>query len=215
MPSPILSWLRRSSRTIRRPKPISRGRQRLLNLECLEARDVPAAWTALTSLVPSTGRNTGAGSMMLLSDGTVLVHGGHDSTSSNWFELTPNASGSYINGTFTQVASSNISRLFFTSDMLPNGKVLVLGGEYSNDPNPNLTNGGDTNSGEIYDPVANTWTAITNFPKPISATTRRKCWRMGACSAGISSARSPISGRPPPGTTAPGTWAATGNKIPQ
>ena len=49
------------------------------------------------------------------------------------------------------------------TNILPNGEVLALGGEYSNDPDPNLKNGGDTPTGEIFDPIANTWTNITNF----------------------------------------------------
>jgi autotransporter-associated beta strand protein len=100
----------------------------------------------------------GAQEMMLLSDGTVLILGGSDSESANWYKLTPNSTGSYINGTIAQVASMSVSRLFFTSDVLPSGKVFVLGGEYSG-------TGGFNNTGEIYDPVANSWSSITNFPQ--------------------------------------------------
>jgi hypothetical protein len=52
-------------------------------------------------------------------------------------------------------------RLYYSSNLLSNGKLFVLGGEYSG-PNrkPNWTN-----TGEIYDPVANTWTPIAPFPQ--------------------------------------------------
>jgi len=41
-----------------------------------------------------------------------------------WYTLTPDNTGSYINGTWTQVASlpSGYSPLFFSSAVLPDGK---------------------------------------------------------------------------------------------
>jgi hypothetical protein len=53
-----------------------------------------------------------------------------------------------------------LARYAFTSDVLPDGRVFVMGGEYSG-PNTVLNT---TNTGEIYDPVANTWTNVANFP---------------------------------------------------
>ena len=98
---------------------------------------------------------------MLLSNGKVMIQGGSDSASKNWYELTPNASGSYINGTFSHVAKANLERLFFASNVLPDGRVFVLGGEYSG---PGTTTNW-TNTGEIYNPVTNTWSSIANFPQ--------------------------------------------------
>jgi uncharacterized repeat protein (TIGR03803 family) len=87
--------------------------------------------------------------MLLLSDGTVMC--ATNSTSpSGWYRLTPDNHGSYINGTWTQLASENYSRSGFASDVLPDGRVFVAGGEY----------GTGTAKAEIYDPVANTWTEI-------------------------------------------------------
>ena len=51
--------------------------------------------------------------------------------SASWYRLTPNSSGSYINGTWTTLASMGTARLFFASNVLTSGKVMVLGGEYS------------------------------------------------------------------------------------
>ena len=45
--------------------------------------------------------------------------------------------------------------------MLKDGRVFVVGGEYSG---PNLTPN-DTNTGEIYNPVTNSWSSIPNFPQ--------------------------------------------------
>jgi Ca2+-binding RTX toxin-like protein len=128
-------------------------------VEALEARRLLAGtWSALAHLSPDPN---GSDTMLLLSDGTVMVQGGYDSASTAWYRLTPDSSGSYVNGTWTQLASMNRGRLFYASQVLPGGQVLVLGGEYSG---PN-TSQDLTNTGEIYDPVANTWTNIPNFPQ--------------------------------------------------
>src|SRR5690242_2592898 len=85
-----------------------------------------AKWTPLTNLAPSA---YGSGTMMmLLSDGTVMAQGDPTNT---WMRLTPSAKGSYAEGTWSPLASMGTERLFFASNILPNGKVFVLGGEYS------------------------------------------------------------------------------------
>jgi hypothetical protein len=52
--------------------------------------------------------------------------------------------------TWTTVASMNTGRIVHTATLLPNGKVLVAGGE--------STGKILTNSAELYDPIAGTWT---------------------------------------------------------
>jgi hypothetical protein len=97
--------------------------------------------------------------MLLLSDGSVMLSGGPlDQATSTWFRLSPDSKGSYLNGTFTTLPSMSAARLFYASDVLRDGRVFVLGGEYS-------SQGSDTNTGEIYDPASNTWTSIPNFPE--------------------------------------------------
>jgi hypothetical protein len=104
-------------------------------------------------LAPS---GTGIGTMMLLSDGTVMAQGGNiDKT---WYSLTPNAAGNYVSGTWSARASMAVQRLYFGSNILTDGRVFVVGGEYSSD-------GGFSHTGEIYNPVTNTWTGIANFPQ--------------------------------------------------
>jgi len=109
-------------------------------------------WTGLTNQP-----NFNAGSMFLMTNGTVLCNqfdnNGFYGTR-KWWKLTPDNFGSYINGTWSPVADSLNTRTFFSSAVLKDGRFLVIGGEYSDA-------GGDTNKGEIYDPVSNTWTAIT------------------------------------------------------
>ena len=105
-------------------------------------------WTPLThqpSFVASTA--------LLLTDGTVMIH---ESGGQRWFKLTPDINGSYINGTLSQQASlpSNYSPLYYASAVLPDGRLIVEGGEY------NFGNFAWTNLGAIYDPLANTWTPV-------------------------------------------------------
>jgi hypothetical protein len=95
--------------------------------------------------------------MLLLSDGTVMAQGGSNSNDAHWYKLTPDSTGSYVNGTWSNLASFNDGRRFYASDVLRDGRVFVAGGEYS-------SVGGDTNTTEIYDPVANTWTLEANYP---------------------------------------------------
>jgi hypothetical protein len=102
-------------------------------------------WTPLVNPAPEN-----IGVMLLLSDGTVMANGYYDNT---WYRLTPDSSGSYEKGTWSQLASMNYQRLYFQSAMLPSGKIFVSGGEYGNAPN---------GSAELYDPVANSWTELAN-----------------------------------------------------
>ncbi len=128
-------------------------------VECLEDRTLltGGTWTPLTNLAPDT---SGIQTMMLLSDGTIMAQGGSDSASKNWYSLTPDSSGSYVNGAWSLRASMNLERLFFPSNVLPDGRVFVYGGEYSG---PNTT-GNIVNNGEIYDPTTNSWTPVTPIP---------------------------------------------------
>ncbi len=99
----------------------------------------------------------GAEVEMLLTDGTVLVQGYQDQ---DWYKLTPDINGSYINGTWTQVASlaSNYDPYAMAEAVLADGRVLIEGGEY------NFGSFSFTNLGAVYDPVANTWTPLTPPP---------------------------------------------------
>lgn len=100
------------------------------------------------------------GPMFLLTEGTVLMNENNVGFGTRrWWKLTPDNTGSYINGTWSRVADSINARQFFSSAVLADGRLLVCGGEYS-DASGNQTQD-ETNLCEIYDPVANTWTSIT------------------------------------------------------
>ncbi len=111
-------------------------------------------WTTLTHPAPSN-----ITTMMLLTDGTVLAQG--SASTPTWYKLTPDASGSYVNGTWSPLASMSMPRLYFASNVLPDGRVFLVGGEFTGSGFDHT----NTNTGEIYDPVANTWTAIQDFPQ--------------------------------------------------
>jgi hypothetical protein len=93
----------------------------------------------------------GAGIGLQLTDGTVIFQG---NAQSDWWKLTPNKFGSYVNGTWKQIASlpSGYVPLYFASAVLADGRVIIEGGEYLNGVFS------FTNMGAVYDPVKNTWT---------------------------------------------------------
>ncbi len=107
-----------------------------------------ASWTKLKNQ-PTFQTDTA----LLLTDGTVMMH---QYNSGNWWRLTPTNTANYAAGTWTQLASmpSGYAPLYFASAVLPDGRVLIEGGEYNN------LSQDETNKGAIYDPVANTWTAV-------------------------------------------------------
>ncbi len=94
-----------------------------------------------------------AGVSLLLTDGSVMVQ---DMNSSDWWKLTPDTTGSYVNGTWTQLASlpGGYQPLYFASAVLPDGRVVVEGGEYQ------AFNPAWQTTGAIYDPQKDTWTTI-------------------------------------------------------
>ena len=141
---------------------IRRRRDGRLSLENLELRRLlTGTWTEVTNPLPNGDT---AQTMLVLSNGDILVNGGNagaetgdNDAAKAWYELTPDSTGSYANGTWTTLAPSNQGRLFYSSDVLSNGSVYVGGGEYS-------TTGGDGVTGEVYNPNTNTWTTTPDFP---------------------------------------------------
>ena len=122
---------------------------------CAVLAAFPAALHAQT-WTPLTHQPTfpGAGSAFLMTDGTVLVQ---NPDASDWYKLTPDSSGSYVNGTWSAVATmpKGYAPLYYGSAVLPDGKLIVNGGEYNGS-----NNGVWTTMGAIYDPLANTWTSV-------------------------------------------------------
>ena len=113
-------------------------------------------WSNLANVPPGGPYNFG--NPLLLTDGTVILH---RTDGRDWYKLTPSNTGSYINGTWTQIApmQPGYGPKFFASAVLPDGRVIVEGGEY------NLGNAADWGTqGAIYDPATGatgTWTPVS------------------------------------------------------
>ncbi len=111
-------------------------------------------WTTLTHTPPAP-----LGTALLLTDGTVMAQGMATSGygTGNWYRLTPTSTGSYSTGTWTTLASmpSGYSPLYYASAVLPDGRLVVVGGEYNNGAEA------ETNLGAIYNPATNSWTSIS------------------------------------------------------
>ena len=92
-----------------------------------------------------------------LTDGTVMAQGGADS---DWWKLTPDQNGSYVNGTWEQLASlpAGYSPDAFASAVLADGRLLIEGGEY------NFGSFELTNQGAVYNPQTNSWTSLDPPP---------------------------------------------------
>jgi hypothetical protein len=111
-----------------------------------------AQWTPLATASPD--KNNGV--MLLLSNGTIMCKsdaGGGDGVGDTWNLLTPDASGSYVNGTWSTIDRMAKTRLYFSSQVLQDGRVFVAGGEY----------GSGGNFGEVYDPVLDQWGSEINY----------------------------------------------------
>jgi hypothetical protein len=112
-------------------------------------------WTNVTK----ASRTASLSSPVLLTDGTVLAQ---SANGPQWYKLTPDINGNYATGTWTEVASlpviagTQYAPLYHATAVLPDGRVIVMGGEYNG-----TGTGVWTNLGAIYDPVANAWTAVT------------------------------------------------------
>ena len=110
-------------------------------------------WQALTNAPPFA-----AGAMFLLTDGTVMVQAlASGAGSPDWWRLTPDSTGSYVDGTWSQLASlpAYYGPGAYASAVLPDGRLAVEGGEFNNGV------GAESNLGAIYDPLANSWTMVS------------------------------------------------------
>jgi hypothetical protein len=110
----------------------------------------------------------------LLTDGRVLVQDAN-LTAVGWWTLTPDNTGSYINGSWSKVASppncpngyrsagadTVYSPLYYASAVLPDGRFVMIGGEYNYDYTY-VDGSGEvwSDQGAIYDPLANSWRCI-------------------------------------------------------
>ncbi len=85
------------------------------------------SWTPLNNQPVTVGGFAGVGAMLQLRDGRILVH--HENGTGNlnwgytdWYYLTPDAYGSYVNGTWSPAGNlnANYQPLYFSSQTLLN-----------------------------------------------------------------------------------------------
>lgn len=118
----------------------------------------------IPEIIDPSGNDFGPGGAvgpLLMTDGGVLIqNAGFNGQDAKIFKLTPDSHGSYVNGTWTQLASKPFISSAAAQAVLADGRILLEGGEYSNYGYDFLL----TNQGTIYDPVANTWTLV---PPPL------------------------------------------------
>jgi hypothetical protein len=116
---------------------------------------MPGSWKTFDAPDTSTGTFS-ADVMILLTDGSVLIHNGDVNdkinNASQWLRLTPDQNGHYETGSWSDELDMEYARQWFASGVLPDGRVFCIGGEQTNDPAYPV---GDTASGEIFDPTAN------------------------------------------------------------
>ncbi len=128
-----------------------------------------------TPLVNQPGVNLGV--MLQLRDGRILVHEEQSGNSTAWHILTPDSTGSYVNGTWSSGGNlpSGYSPWFFGSQVLLDGKTIAIeGGEYNNGQSKWTTLGAlGTISGSTITWTSNSppagWTALGDAESVILA----------------------------------------------
>lgn len=120
--------------------------------EALAASPAGSPWTAVTRNPAISLSNP-----LLMTDGTIIVH---SPQARDWWQLTPDINGNYAGGTWSKFASlpAGYGPLYFASEVLPDGRVVINGGE------DNLgVLGAFTTMGAMYYPSLGAW---TNVPPP-------------------------------------------------
>jgi hypothetical protein len=109
------------------------------------------SWSSVSNIPGGVSPDT----MILLTDGSVLIHNADNNVGAkDWYRLTPDSQGRYESGSWSGALNMANTRQFFASGVLMDGRVFAIGGEYSDA-------GGFTPLAEIFDPVTNTWSALT------------------------------------------------------
>lgn len=116
----------------------------------------PAFQAGTWSTVTPGNTPLSAGHMLLLTDGSVLVIDNNCAATGTWYRLVPDDLGNYVTGSWVKAGSlpAGYDPLYFASAVLPNGEVIVMGGEY------NACAGVWTTLGAMYNPHTNKWTTV-------------------------------------------------------
>lgn len=112
-------------------------------------------WNTLINRAPDYN----GGVIILLTNGTVMCltedsSGYSPGIGNTWDLLTPDSTGSYLNGTWTKLPPMHDTRLYCATWVMPDGNVYVAGGEY----------GSGASTGEVYNTNTRTWKYINGVP---------------------------------------------------
>ena len=113
----------------------------------------PVSGTWTTTGAMATGRY--GQTATLLRDGKVLVAGGIVAGDAADDQMPPGELYDPASGTWTATGAMAADRYGHTATLLPDGKVLVVGGYQDGSPNGPFA--------ELYDPLSGTWTAAGNM----------------------------------------------------
>ena len=136
-------------------------------------------WTRVNN-PPSSPSITNPSTCLLLTDGTVMCQA--DEGSKSWLRLTPDNTGSYENGVWTSLqdapkgtdgtiiegvpcAPCQWAPTYYASAVLPDGRVVFIGGEYNTNSAPMHESW--SNIGFLFDPTAKSgqaWSTQLNQP---------------------------------------------------
>jgi len=116
-------------------------------------------WTDTTATLPFSD---GPWNPKQLTDGTILFED-FCTVPAQWYRLTPDKTGNYVKGSWSKIATmpSGYSPLFFASQVLTDGRLIVNGGEYNASSNADCGSQAETHGGALYDPVQNSWTSVS------------------------------------------------------
>jgi hypothetical protein len=115
---------------------------------------------------PDTGAfvsEGGAAFPILLTDGSVIVQNVNSLQfhfDGRVLKLTPDVNGSYVNGTWSEIARMPYIPFAAAQAVLADGRVIIEGGEWVGVYPQFLL----TNQGAIYDPVSNSWRSVAPPP---------------------------------------------------
>jgi len=108
-------------------------------------------WTKVTNNPPDV-----VGHMLLLTDGSVLTINASCNSTGVWYRLVPDSTGSYIHGKWVNGGTlpAGYNPLYFASAVLPNGNVIIMGGEYDG------CNAVWSSKGAMYNSKTGHWTSV-------------------------------------------------------
>lgn len=124
-----------------------------------------ATWNIHTDVTKSFGF------LALLTDGSLLIN---EVNSKKWWKLTPDATGSYLAGTYSAIADSNHWQFGLAPCVQADGTLLLAGGEFSGNVN-GVNSDPASKYTQRYDPATNTWSGDLGAPTGWAAISDASC----------------------------------------